>query len=88
LKNAGIREIRVHDPMVKSDAALTEDIILTQDLRVALNGVDLVILATDHKQYRKLSKRETGDAAVYDGRGILDGTKFPGRFASIGQQRT
>jgi nucleotide sugar dehydrogenase len=86
LKNAGITEIRVHDPMVKSDPALAEGIALTQDLRAALDGADLVILATDHKEYQKLSKRETGDAAVYDGRGMLDGSKFAGRFASIGRR--
>ncbi len=84
LKKAGVREIAVHDPMVKSDPAL--DGMLTQDLRTALKDANLVILATDHKEYQKLSQRDTGEAAVYDGRGILDGTKFAGRFASIGRR--
>jgi nucleotide sugar dehydrogenase len=87
LKNAGVAEIRVHDPMVKSDPALAADIKLTQDLRAALKGADLVLLATDHKEYQKLSKHDTGEAAVYDGRGMLDGTKFAGRFASIGRKK-
>jgi UDP-N-acetyl-D-mannosaminuronate dehydrogenase len=60
--------------------------MLSQDLRAVLQDANLVILATDHKEYQKLSQRDTGDAAVYDGRGILDGTKFPGRFASIGRR--
>lgn len=84
LKKAGVREIIVHDPMVKSDSQL--DGVLTQDLRSALKDANLVILSTDHKEYRKLSQRDTGDAAVYDGRGILDSTKFAGRFASIGRR--
>lgn len=88
LKNAGVEEIRVHDPMVKSDPALAAaGIALTQDLKAALAGVNLVILSTDHKEYLKLSRQDTGDAAVYDGRGVLDSTRFAGRFASIGRKK-
>jgi nucleotide sugar dehydrogenase len=85
LKRLGAKEIRVHDPMVKSDGALPADVMLTQDLAKAVKGADLVILATDHAEYRNLSKKELGDAPVYDGRGMLDGTKFS-RFASIGRR--
>jgi nucleotide sugar dehydrogenase len=84
LKKTGVKGIAVHDPMVKTDAMLGD--MLSQDLRAVLQDANLVILATDHKEYQKLSQRDTGDAAVYDGRGILDGTKFPGRFASIGRR--
>ncbi|HEY7507990.1 MAG TPA: nucleotide sugar dehydrogenase [Nitrososphaera sp.] len=83
LKKAWVKDITVHDPMVKSDPALGP--ALTQDLRAALRDASLVILATDHKEYQKLSRRDTGDAAVYDGRGMLDRSKF-GRFASIGRR--
>jgi UDP-N-acetyl-D-mannosaminuronate dehydrogenase len=83
LKKAGVKDITVHDPMVKSDPALGS--ALTQDLRAALRDASLVILATDHKEYQKLSRRDTGEAAVYDGRGMLDRSKF-GRFASIGRR--
>ncbi|MEM2140599.1 nucleotide sugar dehydrogenase [Nitrososphaera sp.] len=85
LKRLGAKEIRVHDPMVKSDSALPADVMLTQDLARAVKGADLVILATDHAEYRNLSKKELGDAPVYDGRGMLDGSKFT-RFASIGRR--
>jgi len=71
--------------MVKSDSALPADVMLTQDLARAVKGADLVILATDHAEYRNLSKKELGDAPVYDGRGMLDGSKFT-RFASIGRR--
>lgn len=84
LKKAGVKEIAVHDPMVKSDPALGG--MLTQDLRTVLQDANLVILATDHKEYQKLSQRDTGEAAVYDGRGILNRTRFAGRFASIGRR--
>lgn len=85
LKRLGAKEIRVHDPMVKSDGALPAGVMLTQDLAKAVKGADLVILATDHAEYRNLSKKELGDAPVYDGRGMLDGAKFS-RFASIGRR--
>ncbi len=85
LKKLGVQEIRVHDPMVKSDAALSKDVALTQDLAQAVKGADLVVLAADHAEYRRLSKKELGDVPVYDGRGILDGSRFS-RFASIGRR--
>ena len=49
-----------------------------------IGGADLVILSTDHPQYGKLSQRDLGDLPVYDGRGVLDRTKFD-RFAAIGR---
>jgi nucleotide sugar dehydrogenase len=76
--------VRVHDPLVKSDSILPQDVMLTSDLKEAVAGADLVILSTDHPQYSKLSQRDIGDAPVYDGRGVLDRAKF-GRFASIGR---
>jgi nucleotide sugar dehydrogenase len=88
LKKAGVAEIRVHDPMVKSDSNLPADVTLTQDLQAALDSSDLVMLVTDHKEYQRLSRRETGDAAVYDGRGMLNSAKFAGKFASIGRRRS
>jgi nucleotide sugar dehydrogenase len=84
LKKLGA-SVRVHDPLVKSDPSLPQDVMLTGDLKEALKGADLVILATDHPQYSKLSQRDLGDLPVYDGRGALDRTKFGGRFASIGR---
>jgi UDP-N-acetyl-D-mannosaminuronate dehydrogenase len=85
LKRLGAKEIRVHDPMVKSDSTFPTDVMLTQDLAKAAKGADLVILATDHAEYRNLSKKELGDTPVYDGRGMLDGSKFS-RFASLGRR--
>lgn len=78
-------KVRVHDPLVKSDPMLPAG-VLTNDLKEALVGADLIMLVTDHPQYSKLSQRDIGDIPVYDGRGVLDPSKFSGRFASIGRQ--
>ncbi|MGI0005918.1 MAG: nucleotide sugar dehydrogenase [Nitrososphaera sp.] len=84
LKKLGAR-VRVHDPLVKSDPDLPQDVLLTADMKEAVAGADLVILSTDHPQYGKLSQRDLGsDVPVYDGRGVLDRVKF-GRFAAIGR---
>jgi nucleotide sugar dehydrogenase len=83
LKKLGA-QVRVHDPLVKSDHDLPHDVLLTADMKEAVAGADLVILSTDHPQYGKLSQHDLGDLPVYDGRGVLDRTKF-GRFAAIGR---
>ena len=86
LKKIEVKEIRVHDPMVESDPNLPQDVILTSSLSKAVQGADLVILVSDHPEYRNLKQQDLGGAPVYDGRGILDGSRFSaGRFASIGR---
>lgn len=85
LRKLGAR-VRVHDPLVKSDPALPAEVLLTNDLKEAVKDADLVMLVTDHPQYGKLSQRDLGGAPVYDGRGVLDRSKFGGLFASIGRQ--
>ena len=79
-------EIRVHDPIVASDPSLPRDIMLTSSLLKAVQGADLVILVSDHPEYRNLTQQDLGGTPVYDGRGILDTSKFAeGGFASIGK---
>lgn len=86
LKKLKVKEIRVHDPLVASDPALPPDVMLTSSLLKAVQGADLVILVSDHPEYRNLRQQDLGGAPVYDGRGILDGSRFvAGRFASIGK---
>jgi nucleotide sugar dehydrogenase len=84
LKKLGAKEIRVHDPLVTSDLNLSQDIVLTSSLQQATMGADLVILVADHPEYRDLAQENLGGIPVYDGRGVLDKSKFTGRFASIG----
>jgi nucleotide sugar dehydrogenase len=86
LKKLKVKEIRVHDPLVTRDPALPQDVMLTSNLLKAVHGADLVILVSDHPEYRNLGQQDLGGALVYDGRGVLDNLRFSyGRFASIGK---
>jgi nucleotide sugar dehydrogenase len=86
LRSRGIDEITVHDPLVRKDPALPEGVKLASNLGQAVGGANLVILVADHPEYRGLSSDKLGGAAVYDGRGILDPSRFAEvRFASIGK---
>ncbi|HUG97284.1 MAG TPA: nucleotide sugar dehydrogenase, partial [Nitrososphaera sp.] len=69
LKKLKVKEIRVHDPLVASDPALPQDVILTSSLSKAVQGADLVMLVSDHLEYRNLRQEDLGGAPVYDGRG-------------------
>lgn len=74
LQRFGVKEIRVHDPLVSSDPIISNqsNVFLTSDLKKAVRNSNLIILATDHQQYKKLDKTFFGNIPVYDGRGILD----------------
>ena len=86
LKKLKIKEIRVHDPFITSDPNLPPDIMLTSNLSKAAKNADLVILVSDHAEYRNITNEELNSAAIYDGRGILDRSRFTARkFASIGR---
>jgi nucleotide sugar dehydrogenase len=88
LKKRGAKEIRIHDPLVKSDDKIDRDIKLTNEIKEAVKDADLVILVADHPEYKNLSSAAVWGAPVYDGRGMLDRTKFSfGGFASIGRAR-
>ena len=85
LKKLKVKEIRVHDPLVIEDPNLPHDIMLTSDLSRATNNADLVMLISDHPEYRNITNEDLDNAPVYDGRGILDRSRFAAsRFASIG----
>jgi UDP-N-acetyl-D-mannosaminuronate dehydrogenase len=82
-----VKEIRVHDPFITSDPNLPPDIMLTSNLSKAAKNANLVILVSDHAEYRNITNEELNSAAaIYDGRGILDRSRFTARkFASIGR---
>ena len=86
LKKRGAKEIIVHDPMVKADPNLPSDVKLTDTIKEAVKDADLVMLIADHPEYKDLSSAGIWGAPVYDGRGILQKSKFPiGGYASIGR---
>src|ERR687891_1205547 len=86
LKKVKVKEIRVHDPLVTKDPNLPHDVVLTSDLSRATKNADLVMLISDHPEYHKITSKELNSAPVYDGRGILDRSRFAvSRFASIGR---
>lgn len=88
LLNVGCK-IKVHDPYVSSDNKLPNSVVLTNKLNDALDGSELVIIATDHPQYAKMNPRKLRNVAVYDGRGILDGSRFKKvLFSGIGRGKT
>jgi nucleotide sugar dehydrogenase len=86
LKKLKVKEIRVHDPLVTRDPNLTPDIMLTSDLSRAAKNADLVMLISDHPEYHNITSKDLNGAPVYDGRGILDRSRFAASsFASIGR---
>jgi nucleotide sugar dehydrogenase len=74
LQRFRVKDIRIHDPFVSSDPNLLnyDNVLLTSDLKKAIKNSDLIILSTDHKEYKKLGKKFIGNIPVYDGRGLLD----------------
>jgi UDP-N-acetyl-D-mannosaminuronate dehydrogenase len=80
LKKLKVREIRIHDPLVKNDPFLSKEeniiIILTSNLTKALKDTDLIMLIADHPEYRVLTSKEIKESPIYDGRGLLDRSKF------------
>jgi nucleotide sugar dehydrogenase len=86
LKKVKVKEIRVHDPLVRRDPNLPQDVILTSDLSRVTKNADLVMLISDHPEYRNITSKDLNSAPVYDGRGILDRSGFAdSMFASIGK---
>jgi nucleotide sugar dehydrogenase len=86
LKKLKVKEIRVHDPLVTRDPNLPADILLTSELPRVIKGADLVMLISDHPEYQNIKNNTLNGAALYDGRGSLDRSRFATRrFASIGK---
>jgi nucleotide sugar dehydrogenase len=86
LKKLKVKEIRVHDPFITTDPNLPHDIMLTSNLSKAAKNAHLVILVSDHAEYRNITNEDLNGAVIYDGRGTLDRSRFAAlRFASIGK---
>ena len=71
-KRMKVKEIRVHDPLVINDPALSgkqNNIILTSNLNEVIQGTDLIMLIADHPEYRTLTPADFGGIPLYDGQG-------------------
>jgi nucleotide sugar dehydrogenase len=82
-----VKEIRVHDPMVKTDPALVQDqnVVLSSNLNGAIKGTDLIMIVADHSEYRTLTPKDIDGIPIYDGRSILDRAIFNhSTYATIG----
>ncbi|MGD1835341.1 MAG: nucleotide sugar dehydrogenase [Nitrososphaeraceae archaeon] len=78
LNNLNVKKINVHDPLINSDNYLSKfnNVTLTSDIEKSIQNSDLIIIVTDHKEYKKLTKKELGHIPVYDGRFILEQSNF------------
>ena len=74
LQKFGVKKINIHDPLVSDDPDLSsfQNVLLTSDLKKAIKDSNLIILSTDHHEYKKLGKTFFRNIPVYDGRGLLD----------------
>jgi nucleotide sugar dehydrogenase len=84
LRNKGL-SVNVHDPYIFSDTLLDSDVALTDSIEKAVKGAQLIIVSTDHSQYRKLNGRSLGTMvgepfAIFDGRGVLEPEAFDRRY--------
>ncbi len=83
-------EIAVHDPFFETDFALGKGVKFSNAMGEILNSADVVIIATDHSEYKKLNgerirKLSMKEPIVFDGRGILSPGSFSGMvFARLG----
>jgi nucleotide sugar dehydrogenase len=83
-----MKDIIVHDPLVNDDGLLAKfkDVRLTSNLDDAISGRDLIILATNHKEYSNIDPSILGKTPIYDGRGLLRPEKFEkGLYGGIGR---
>ena len=87
LQRFGVKNIIIHDPLVSDDPSLSnfQNVNLTSDLKRALRNSNLVILSTDHQEYKKLGKKFFGNIPVYDGRGLLKNLGDKHNMLIIGQ---
>lgn len=82
-----VKEIRVHDPIVKTDLALIQDqnVVLSSNLNSAIKGTDLIMIVADHNEYSTLTPKDIDGVPIYDGRSVLDRTIFDhSTYATIG----
>jgi nucleotide sugar dehydrogenase len=87
LQKLKVKEIRIHDPLVKKDDLFSKysNMFLFNDLDLAIKGADLIIIIADHEEYKKLNNTNIGKSVLYDGRGIIIADNLQGvNYSMIG----
>lgn len=80
----GATDIRVHDPYFDGDELLERlGVLVTKDLSEALSNADVVVVATDHDEYKKLDSNlilsSSGKTPmIVDTRRVLDKRRLKG----------
>ena len=74
-------KVRVHDPFFSYDPLLPKEVRLSKDLDKVISGVDIIIIATDHDEYKEITedyiiRKSKKKPLIFDGRNILDRSKF------------
>jgi UDP-N-acetyl-D-mannosaminuronate dehydrogenase len=73
-------DVTVHDPYILVDKELPKNVLLTNNLDLALSNSNLVFISTDHKIYSKLTpssfKSVKKPLLIFDGRNILNRKNF------------
>ncbi len=92
LLSMGVREIVVHDPLIKEDPKLDElGIPLTDNLIEALRGAEVAVISTDHSMYRmrssELFQLSGGLRLIVDGRHVIEVDSVPAGALYIGVGR-
>lgn len=81
-------EVTVHDPYILEDKKLPKNVLLTNNLELALSNSDLIFISTDHKIYSKFTRASFDSAKkpllIFDGRNILNRSNFKNNIKTIG----
>ena len=83
-------QVAVHDPFIKNDDLLPKNVILSQNLSAIVKNASLIFISTDHKQYKKLTKKQLINPKniipIFDGRNILNKKNFTGvKLVTVGK---
>lgn len=87
LRKLKVKEIRVHDPLVKNDEFISkyDNIQLFNNFSESIVETDLIIIIADHDEYKKLPFDKLQDIPLYDGRGIFNKDNIVlDKYSSIG----
>ena len=89
LLHMGVKVV-VHDPYISFDSTLNSlGVTLTGSIEKAVEGCNVIIVATDHDYYRVLDWRRISDLMsspkiIFDGRGIVEISSLPSNVTFIG----